>query len=159
MRPRLIYAHACFVITFLIWKFGGWIEVLTPTLCWLVITFLFWKTSGWIEDIWWLIYEPFLTWNTFHFRGKEEKCHNKTQIIPSRTTSYPIGTCLDRRTRVQITFARHTAFLWRDNLSLVMTLLFFPSKMESIPNKERFVNQPPNIFNSATWLPEKEGND
>ena len=50
-RLRLIYAHACFVITFLIWKFGGWIEVLTPTLHWLVITFLFWKTSGWIEDI------------------------------------------------------------------------------------------------------------
>jgi hypothetical protein len=34
---------------------------------------------------------------------------------------------------------------WRDNLSLVMTLLFFPSKMEGIPSKERFVNQPPKI--------------
>ena len=106
-RLRLIHTHACFVITFLIWKFGGWIEVLTPTLRWLVITFLFWKTSGWIEDICWLIYEPFLTWNTFHFRGKEEKCHNKTQIIPPWTTGYPIGTCLDWRTRVQTTFAHH----------------------------------------------------
>jgi hypothetical protein len=48
---------------------------------------------------------------------------------------------------------------WRDNLSLVMTLLFFPSKMEGIPSTERFVNQPPNIFNSATCLPEKEGDD
>jgi hypothetical protein len=49
--------------------------------------------------------------------------------------------------------------LWRDNLSLVMTLLFFPSKMEGIPSKERFVNQPPSIFNSATKLPDKEGDD
>jgi hypothetical protein len=48
---------------------------------------------------------------------------------------------------------------WRDNLSLVMTLLSFPSKMEGIPSKERFVNQPPNIFNSATCLPEKECDD
>ena len=32
-----------------------------------------------------------------------------TQIIPPRTTGYPIGTCLDRKTRVQTTFARHSA--------------------------------------------------
>ena len=46
----------------------------------------------------------------------------------------------------------------RDNLSLVMTLLFFPSKMEGNPSKERFVNQPPNTAGTTIYGDSLYGN-
>ena len=51
----LIHAYTCFVITFLIWKSGDWIEVLTPTLISHYLPFLEVKWLNWrylVVDLW-----------------------------------------------------------------------------------------------------------
>src|ERR1700692_1141882 len=64
---------------------------------------------------------------------------------PKQTTGYPISTCLDRRTQVQTTFARHN--VCRESLSHPTILTFV-----ALPHHISFRSHPLDILWYPDWV-------